>query len=112
MNCVLIKKIGDPSVLELAKVPLPTLQPRDILVKIKAVSVNPVDYKLRTSEAFASVGEYKILGYDGAGVVVKVGSEATKWKVGDEGDYDVSCIFSNTVGLFFLPHSDVFWITC
>jgi zinc-binding alcohol dehydrogenase family protein len=56
---------------------------RDLLVAVKAVSVNPVDYKVRTFDA-PTAGEAKILGWDVAGVVVEVGPEVQMFKRGDE----------------------------
>jgi zinc-binding alcohol dehydrogenase family protein len=61
----------------------PQPRPNDILVRVKAVSVNPVDYKARTYDAPAS-GEIKILGWDAAGVVEAVGSDVTLFKPGDD----------------------------
>jgi NADPH:quinone reductase len=55
---------------------------RDLLVAIKAVSVNPVDVKLRVRVDPA--GAAKVLGFDAAGIVVEVGPEATLFKPGDE----------------------------
>lgn len=57
--------------------------PRDLLVRIKAVSVNPVDVKVRSSSA-RSDSDPKILGFDAAGVVEAVGKDVTLFKVGDE----------------------------
>jgi NADPH2:quinone reductase len=54
----------------------------DLLVEVRAVSVNPVDVKVRANAD--PQGEPKVLGYDGAGVVVAVGSEVTSFAVGDE----------------------------
>ncbi len=64
---------------------LPTPEPRsrDLLVKIEAVSVNPVDTKVRKSVA-PDEGQAKVLGWDAAGTVVAVGREATLFKPGDE----------------------------
>jgi zinc-binding alcohol dehydrogenase family protein len=56
---------------------------RDIRVAVKAISVNPVDYKVR-KRAAPPEGETKILGYDAAGVVDAVGPEVTLFKMGDE----------------------------
>jgi len=56
---------------------------RDIRIAVKAISANPVDYKLR-KRAAPPEGEFKILGFDAAGVVDAVGSEVTLFKVGDE----------------------------
>jgi zinc-binding alcohol dehydrogenase family protein len=55
----------------------------DIRVAVKAVSVNPVDYKVR-KRATPPEGETKILGYDAAGVVDAVGPDVTLFKPGDE----------------------------
>src|ERR1700744_1142873 len=56
---------------------------RDIRVAVKAISANPVDYKVR-KRAAPPEGEFKILGYDAAGVVDAVGPEVTLFKPGDE----------------------------
>ncbi|MCA0370740.1 MAG: zinc-binding alcohol dehydrogenase family protein, partial [Proteobacteria bacterium] len=63
--------------------PLPALGPQDLVVEVKAVSVNPVDYKLRASMA-PEEGQAKVLGYDAAGVVVEVGDQVTLFSPGDE----------------------------
>ncbi|HEV7249565.1 MAG TPA: zinc-binding alcohol dehydrogenase family protein [Shinella sp.] len=62
--------------------PRPEPQGRDILVEVKAVSVNPVDTKIRAS-AKPEPGEWKVLGWDAAGVVTAVGPEASLFKPGD-----------------------------
>src|SRR5246500_1350366 len=56
---------------------------RDIRVAVKAISANPVDYKVR-KRAAPPEGEFKILGFDAAGVVDAVGPEVTLFKPGDE----------------------------
>jgi NADPH:quinone reductase-like Zn-dependent oxidoreductase len=56
---------------------------RDIRVAVKAISANPVDYKVR-KRAAPPEGETKILGYDAAGVVDAVGPDVTLFKTGDE----------------------------
>lgn len=65
------------------ELPRPEPGPRDLLVEIKAVSVNPVDTKVR-KRAQAEPGGYKVLGYDAAGVVTAVGDQVTLFKPGDE----------------------------
>ncbi len=69
----------------LVDIELPTPQPRgrDLLVEVKAVSVNPVDTKVR-QRAGAEPDQWKILGWDAAGVVVATGPEASFFKPGDE----------------------------
>ncbi|KQV63863.1 zinc-binding alcohol dehydrogenase family protein [Rhizobium sp. Root1220] len=63
--------------------PIPLAKGHDLLVEIKAVSVNPVDVKVRAGVAPA-VDELKVLGWDAAGVVKAVGPDVTLFRVGDE----------------------------
>ncbi|HEV7437474.1 MAG TPA: zinc-binding alcohol dehydrogenase family protein [Pseudorhizobium sp.] len=63
--------------------PQPEATGRDLLVEVKAVSVNPVDTKVRGS-AEVIEGEHRVLGYDAAGVVKAVGPDVTLFKPGDE----------------------------
>lgn len=75
--------ITDAASLVDIELPRPIPEGRDLLVEIKAVSVNPVDYKVRRSAA--PIGEdWKVLGWDAAGVVVATGPDATRFKPGDE----------------------------
>ncbi|WP_213992239.1 zinc-binding alcohol dehydrogenase family protein [Sodalis sp. dw_96] len=73
--------IEDPQSLFDTDLPKPTPGPRDLLVAVKAVSVNPVDTKVR---ARAAVTEPRVLGWDVAGVVTEVGPQVTLFKPGDE----------------------------
>ncbi len=70
--------------MSLVDVDLPRPEPtgRDILVEVKAISVNPVDTKIRRG-AKPEAGQWKVLGWDAAGVVSAVGPEATIFKPGD-----------------------------
>lgn len=61
----------------------PTPTGFDLLVEVKAISVNPVDTKIRASSS-APAGEYKILGWDAVGVVKAIGDKVSLFKVGDE----------------------------
>ncbi len=61
----------------------PVPGPKDLLVQIRAVSVNPVDTKVRRGMA-PDAGSWKILGWDAAGVVVAAGAETSLFKAGDE----------------------------
>jgi zinc-binding alcohol dehydrogenase family protein len=64
------------------ELPVPVPGPHDLLVRVEAVSVNPVDVKVRAGTDPG--GEVKVLGYDAAGVVTGVGDEVTRFGVGDE----------------------------
>jgi NADPH2:quinone reductase len=55
----------------------------DLLIAVKAISVNPVDTKVR-KRAQPSADEYKVLGWDASGVVVATGDQVTQFNIGDE----------------------------
>ena len=75
------KPADDPTALVDLELPEPDVRPTDLLVRVEAVSVNPVDYKQRR---LAKAGHApRVLGYDAAGVVEAVGSEARGFEVGD-----------------------------
>jgi zinc-binding alcohol dehydrogenase family protein len=79
----------------------PVAQGRDLLVAVKAVSVNPVDTKVR-KRADPKGGEPKILGYDATGVVAAVGPDASLFKPGDAVWYAGSIIRPGTNSEFHL----------
>ena len=72
-----------PEALVDIELPTPTPTGRDLLVEVKAISVNPVDVKVRLS-AKPEAGNWKVLGWDAAGIVTAVGSEVTLFQPGDE----------------------------
>jgi zinc-binding alcohol dehydrogenase family protein len=74
--------IEDPEALIDATLPDPTPTGRDLLVEVRAVSVNPVDTKVRRSVA-PPAGELGVLGWDAAGVVRAVGPEVSLFRTGD-----------------------------
>ena len=71
--------------------PTPSPQGRDLLVQIQAVSVNPVDTKVRKRTG-AGPESWKVLGWDAAGIVRATGPEATLFKVGD------AVFYAGTIG--------------
>lgn len=75
--------IDDPQSLQDIELPEPTPGPRDLLVEVRAISVNPVDTKIRRNVQ-PEAGQPKVLGWDVAGVVRAVGAEVSLFKVGDE----------------------------
>lgn len=74
--------IDHPDALQDVTLPTPEATGRDLLVEVVAVSANPVDTKIRQRVA-AAAGEWKVLGWDAAGVVRAVGPEVTGFKEGD-----------------------------
>jgi zinc-binding alcohol dehydrogenase family protein len=81
--------------------PKPEPKGRDIRVAVKAISANPVDYKVR-KRAAPPAGEYKILGFDAAGVVDAVGPDVSLFKPGDEVFYAGSILRQGTNSQFHL----------
>ncbi|MBY3097857.1 zinc-binding alcohol dehydrogenase family protein [Rhizobium laguerreae] len=65
------------------ELPMPEAGGHDLLVEIKAVSVNPVDVKVRAHSA-PPADELKVLGWDAAGIVKAVGADVTLFRPGDE----------------------------
>jgi NADPH:quinone reductase-like Zn-dependent oxidoreductase len=85
MKAFIVEKYGK-SGLRAAQVPVPTIGPRDVLVRVCAASINPLDKMVRNGE-FKLLLKYKtpfVLGHDLAGVVTRVGAEVRDYKVGDE----------------------------
>jgi len=74
--------IEDPAALQDVERPDPTPTGTDLLVRVEAVSVNPVDTKVRRRGG-AEPGDWKILGYDAAGTVIATGPDAKVFRVGD-----------------------------
>lgn len=73
------------------ELPRPTPAGRDILVEVEAISVNPVDTKVRKN-ANPEAGQWKVLGWDAVGKVVEAGPDVKGFKVGDEVFYAGSLI--------------------
>jgi len=61
----------------------PSASGKDILVEVKAISVNPVDYKIRKSRK-PQEGKWEVIGWDATGIVKEVGGNVSLFKVGDE----------------------------
>lgn len=76
------KPITEMDALENIDLPVPDPRHHDLLVEIKAISVNPVDTKIRKSQE--PLGEPRVLGYDAAGIVRGIGPEVQNFSVGDE----------------------------
>lgn len=112
MRAVLMPEYGGPEVLMLADVAKPRPKPREVLVRVHAASVNPIDWKIRTGGQ-RNIIRYRlpwILGLDCSGVVEAVGAKVTRFEPGDEiwssprhsrpGTYaDYTCIDEREVAL-------------
>jgi NADPH:quinone reductase-like Zn-dependent oxidoreductase len=81
-----IRRYGSNDVIELLDVPTPKLGVGDVLIRIEAASINPVDLKIRQG-ALKAVSKFSlplVLGNDCSGVVSAVGANVTRFKPGDE----------------------------
>jgi NADPH:quinone reductase-like Zn-dependent oxidoreductase len=87
MKAIVIKNAGGVENLVEAQIEIPTVSKGEVLIKVKAISINPVDYKARESEGMlnAVLGPEKpwILGWDISGSVEALGENVTGYKVGD-----------------------------
>ena len=83
------------------ELPRPTATGRDLLIEVRAVSVNPVDTRVRRT-ASPEPGGWKVLGFDASGVVVESGPDATLFKPGDEVFYAGSITRPGTNAEFHL----------
>ena len=77
--------------------PIPSATGHDLLIKVNAVSVNPVDIGVRKSGRPGTLKNPKVIGWDAVGVVAAIGSEVSNFKVGDRVWY---------AGSFIRPGSD------
>lgn len=75
--------IDHPEALQDIDLPEPTPGPRDLLVEVRAISVNPVDTKIRRNAAPEN-GQPRVLGWDVSGVVKAVGRDVSLFQPGDE----------------------------
>ncbi|SFO37586.1 zinc-binding alcohol dehydrogenase family protein [Roseovarius lutimaris] len=82
MKAIGYNEAGSADNLAVVEVARPVIGPRDLLVAVKGISVNPVDVKLRA--AMQPEGAPRVLGFDAAGVVAEIGDAVTGYKVGDE----------------------------
>jgi NADPH:quinone reductase-like Zn-dependent oxidoreductase len=86
MKAVSYRSYGGPEVLEVGELPDPKLGPDSVLIRVKAASVNPVDWKIQHGylDAALDVVFPVVPGWDVAGVVERTGAGVTEFSVGDE----------------------------
>lgn len=93
MKAAFIRETGAPSVIEFGELPTPEPRPTEVLVKVGAVAVNPIDTYIRAG-IVSMISKFPyIIGSDLAGTVEKVGSEVKRFKPGDR-------VWGSNQGLF------------
>ena len=91
MKAIILNGIGGPDNLELAQLPVPSIKANEVLVKVKAISINPVDAAATKNAALLNFvyqikgdEKYVVLGWDIAGIITETGAAVTRFKAGDE----------------------------
>ena len=86
MKVIRIHAYGGPELMQLEDAPVPPCGAGDLLVRVVAAGVNPVDWKLRSGVMAAQTPKSfpTTLGFDAAGVVIAVGGEVSGFELGDE----------------------------
>lgn len=86
MQAVEIDKFGDSSELQVRDIPVPSIDAGQVLVKVHATSVNPIDWKIRDGMMGDRYDDQfpQVLGFDASGVVADVGADVTEFAEGDE----------------------------
>ena len=86
MKQVIYKQFGDENVLEIIEQAVPTPEKDQLLIRVKAVSINPLDWKVYRGEMKLMSGSKfpKAIGIDFSGIVEASGSAVTRFKAGDE----------------------------
>ncbi len=87
MKAIIINQPGGTEQLKLAVIKTPSVLPNEVLVKVRAISINPVDVKTRLGRGLYSrlADESPLIpGWDISGTVVETGSAVTEFNAGDE----------------------------
>jgi NADPH:quinone reductase-like Zn-dependent oxidoreductase len=86
MKKIFYNQYGNTDVLQMIETPIPAISETGILVRIKAVSINPLDWKIfKGEEKMMSGSKFpKGIGIDFSGIIEKTGSNTSRFKKGDE----------------------------
>ena len=98
MKAIRQRSLGGPEALESVTVPRPQPAPTEVLVRVRAAGVNPVDWKTRA--AGGPLGEPPFtVGWDVAGVIEELGFGVTRFAVGDRGSLTAWQLLVDTAGV-------------
>jgi NADPH2:quinone reductase len=106
MQAIIMTGVGGPDVLQLADIPTPAPGPNQLLVRVRAAGVNPIDCKVRKSGAFGA-GHGTVLGHDAAGVVEAIGPGVSSFKPGDRVFYSPDWSIPGSYAQYHLVSSDL-----
>ncbi|MFZ0454323.1 MAG: zinc-binding dehydrogenase [Ignavibacteriaceae bacterium] len=99
MRAMVLPEFGGRHLFELREVDIPEIGVNEVLIKIIASAVNPVDAKIRANGYFGKASLPIVLGYDAAGIIEKVGDGVTDFKQGDEVYYTPKLV-NNPIGTY------------
>lgn len=108
MKSVIIERYGKPEVLKIKEIPIPQIENDEILIKVLASSVNPVDWKVRKGMLRIMPGQKlpKMLGADLCGIIEKIGEGVEGFKKGDEVYGMISAIQGGAYAEYVVAKSD------
>lgn len=111
MKAIVYTKFGNTDVLENIEVPKPSIQPTQVLIKVKAVSINPLDWKIRKGEMKMMSGSKfpKGLGIDFSGHIEELGSDVKGFKKGDEVFGLVNAMKEGALAEYIVVGGDKIW---
>jgi NADPH:quinone reductase len=84
MKAAVLTKFGGSDAFEIRDVPVPSVGPREVRVRVNATAVNPLDYQIRRGDYADHVPLPAIIGHDISGVIEEVGDGVVEFRVGDE----------------------------
>ncbi|HEY0681501.1 MAG TPA: zinc-dependent alcohol dehydrogenase family protein [Steroidobacter sp.] len=84
MRAMVLTRFGGPEAFELRQVSRPVPGPRQVLVRVMATAINPLDYQIRRGDYASLVQLPAVIGHDVSGVVEQVGAAVTEFSKGDE----------------------------
>lgn len=86
MKAAFARSYGPARVIDVGELPDPEPRPGQVVVRVHAASLNPIDYKLRSGNLrpLLRLRFPAVLGFDLAGEIVRIGSGATRWEIGDQ----------------------------
>lgn len=84
MKAAVLARFGGPDAFELRDVPVGSVGPRQVRVRVHATAVNPLDYQIRRGDYTDYVPLPAIIGHDISGVIEEIGSDVREFAVGDE----------------------------
>ncbi len=86
MKAIIINRYGDSNVLQYTEIEKPIPQGKEVLIKIMAAGINPIDWKIRRGMLKIATGnKFPLqLGFDYGGIIVEKGSQVEQFQIGDE----------------------------